>query len=199
MESTYIIGQGGHGKVIASILELNDIKIGGYYDDSDNYVDNRVGTIRSLLISPKDGNYICGIGDNQTRSSIVSLFDPDELKWINAIHPSAIIAKNVVIGNGCVIGPGAIIQPGAKIGNHVIINSNALVEHDCSIGNFSHIAPSVTLCGNITIGERVLIGAGSTIIPKKTVGDDTIIGAGSTVIRDIPSNVKAVGSPARII
>jgi len=195
---TYIIGHGGHSKVIANILELNGVKISGYYDDdNDRSIINHIGTIEDLIKSPKPGVYICGIGDNHIRSKIVSQLS--NLQWINAIHPSAIIAKDVPIGVGCVICPGAIIQPGSKIGDHVIINSNAVVEHDCSIGNFSHIAPGSTLCGNITIGERVLLGAGSTVIPKKNIGHNVIVGAGTTVIRDIPSNVKVVGSPARII
>jgi len=196
MEPVYIIGIGGHSKVIANILELNQMPIDGYYDDysSDPRV---VGKIQDLFENPKPGVYICGIGDNHIRSNIVSQLS--HLSWINAIHPSAIIAKNTQIGVGCVICPGAIIQPGAKIGNHVIINSNAVVEHDCSIGNFSHIAPGSTLCGTITIGEKVLLGAGSTVIPMKNIGHNVIVGAGSTVIRDIPSNVKVVGSPARII
>ncbi|HQB40063.1 MAG TPA: hypothetical protein PL053_12440 [Deltaproteobacteria bacterium] len=44
-----------------------------------------------------------------------------------------------------------------------------------------------------------MVGAGSTIIPNLNIGENVVIGAGSTVISDLPDNVTAVGSPARII
>lgn len=200
MESIYIIGHGGHSKVITDILKLQNKSILGYYDD-DTSKDDVVASIEYLKLKPKIGhfNYICGIGDNQIRSKIVTYINHENLNWINAIHPSAIISVNSKIGIGCMIGPGVIIQPDVEIGNHVIINSNAVIEHDCKIDDFCHIAPGSILCGNVTIGEKTLVGAGSTIIPKIKVGSNVIIGAGSTVIRNIPSNVKVAGSPTKNI
>jgi acetyltransferase-like isoleucine patch superfamily enzyme len=32
-----------------------------------------------------------------------------------------------------------------------------------------------------------------------TIGENSVIGAGSVVAKDIPANVVAVGSPARVI
>ena len=32
-----------------------------------------------------------------------------------------------------------------------------------------------------------------------TIGDNTTIGAGSVVVKDIPSNVVAVGNPCKVI
>ena len=42
-------------------------------------------------------------------------------------------------------------------------------------------------------------GAGVTVLPGVTIGDNVVIGAGSIVTKDIPSNVVAVGNPARVI
>lgn len=38
-----------------------------------------------------------------------------------------------------------------------------------------------------------------TIVPGVTIGDNTVIGAGSVVVKDIPSNVLAVGNPCKPI
>ncbi len=39
----------------------------------------------------------------------------------------------------------------------------------------------------------------SIIIKGVTIGDNSIIGAGSVVTSNIPSNVIAAGSPARVV
>jgi maltose O-acetyltransferase len=51
----------------------------------------------------------------------------------------------------------------------------------------------------ITIGNNVWLGGGVIVCPGVTIGDNTVVGAGAVVIRDLPANVVAVGSPARII
>ena len=51
----------------------------------------------------------------------------------------------------------------------------------------------------IHIGKNVWIGSNSTILSGVTIGDNAVIGAGSVVTKDIPENMIAVGSPARVI
>ena len=50
----------------------------------------------------------------------------------------------------------------------------------------------------ITIGNNVWIGGGAVICPGVTIGDGVVIGAGSVVTRNLPDNVFAAGSPARV-
>jgi maltose O-acetyltransferase len=51
----------------------------------------------------------------------------------------------------------------------------------------------------ITIGEEVWLGGGVIVLPGVTIGDRTTVGAGSVVAKDLPADVLAVGSPARVI
>jgi len=51
----------------------------------------------------------------------------------------------------------------------------------------------------ITIGDNVWLGGGVIVCPGVTIGDNTVVGAGAVVVRDLPANVVAVGSPARVI
>ena len=51
----------------------------------------------------------------------------------------------------------------------------------------------------ITIGNNVWLGGGAIVCPGVTIGDNTVVGAGSVVTRDLPANVLAMGSPARVI
>lgn len=51
----------------------------------------------------------------------------------------------------------------------------------------------------ITVGNNVWFGGSVTVLPGVTIGDNTVIGAGSVVVKDIPSNVVAVGNPCKVI
>lgn len=49
----------------------------------------------------------------------------------------------------------------------------------------------------VVIGNNVWIGNNVTILKGVKIGDNVIIGAGSIVNKDIPSNMLAVGNPAK--
>lgn len=52
---------------------------------------------------------------------------------------------------------------------------------------------------SIIIGNNVYIGSNALVLPGITIGDNVIIGAGAIVTHDIPSNVVAIGIPAKPI
>lgn len=201
-----IIGAGGQGRVVASILIANGGKIKGFLDPSfekahEQYVLNypMLGNNNSIKeYSSHSINLALGIGDNLKRKEFFSQIVSEH--FLNPIiHPSAKLELNVEIDIGSVIAVGAIICVEARIGKAVIINSGSIIEHECQIHDFCHISPGVQLGGRVTIGECTHIGIGATVIDKVNIGKNSIIGAGSVVINDIPDNVIAVGVPARII
>lgn len=51
----------------------------------------------------------------------------------------------------------------------------------------------------IKVGNHCWLGANVSVTPGVTIGDNTIIGAGSVVTHDLPANVIAAGSPAKVI
>ncbi len=50
----------------------------------------------------------------------------------------------------------------------------------------------------ITIGPNAWLGGGVIVLPGVTIGENTVVGAGSVVTRDLPADVVAIGSPARV-
>jgi acetyltransferase-like isoleucine patch superfamily enzyme len=62
-----------------------------------------------------------------------------------------------------------------------------------------HIAPGAILAGCVAVGECSLVGARVVVLPHRRVGKNVVIGAGAVVTRDIPDDVVAYGSPARVI
>lgn len=51
----------------------------------------------------------------------------------------------------------------------------------------------------IVIEDNVWLGGGAIVLPGVTVGANSVVGAGAVVTRTLPSNVVAVGNPARVI
>lgn len=115
---------------------------------------------------------------------------------VSVIHPSAVIADNAILGEGCQCMAGAIINPLAIFGRQCIINTNASVDHECVLGDEVELAPGATLCGQVTVENDAWIGAGVVVLPRITIGKGAIVGAGAVVIRDVPSGVTVVGVPA---
>ncbi len=151
----------------------------------------------------KNSNLLIAASGRNTRIKIFNFFNKQynisQQHYSNLIHPKTIIANNINIEKGCLIGPGVTIAPFAQIGNLVNINRNSSIGHHTVVGNFVNINPGVTICGKIKIGNGVTIGAGATIIDNLEIGENTIIGAGSVVTKSIPANVLAYGCPAKII
>jgi acetyltransferase EpsM len=193
---TYLIGAGGHARVIADILLSSGHAPAAFLDDAPK--PNRIydiPVIQGLDLPEPTASVIIAVGDNFLRSILAARYS----RFAVAIHPSAQVSRHAEIGPGSVVMAGAIINAGARVGAHCIINTRAAVDHDCFIADFAHVAPGATLGGNVQIGSGSMIGLGANVIHGLVIGAHTVIGAGSTVTRNVPDNVVAFGSPARVL
>ena len=194
----FLYGASGHAKVILEILEMQNKKVKGIFDDNKNVTQLFDYSVQAY---PNDfdvinDEMIISIGNNSIRKKISAGLD---VTFGTALHPFASISLRSKIGEGTVVMAGVIINADAQIGKHCIVNTNASIDHDCVIEDFVHISPNAALCGNVTIGEGTHLGAGTVIIPGVQIGKWCNIGAGSVVIRNIPDFSTAVGNPSRII
>jgi acetyltransferase EpsM len=204
MKKVRIYGAGGHSQVIKQVLELGDVQVSNTFDDKPKqvhhaYSSGDIGTgVRDAHHDfPHEGDpVIIAIGNNRERAEIAGYLKSDIEK---AIHPSAIIAENAVIGPGTVVFAGAIVQPNTVIGKHVIINTAASIDHDNIIGDFAHISPKAALCGHVEVGEGSHVGVGAVVIPKVKIGKWCKIGAGAVIIKDVPDFATVVGNPGKVI
>lgn len=186
-----IIGAGGHGKVIADIVRASGDEMVGFLDDD---LDRKpLGPISDY--SKYDLEFVIGIGNADVREELSSL----PCKWYTAVHPSAVISPETVIGEGTVIMPNAVVNAGSIIGQHCIVNTGAIVEHDNRIDDFAHISVGVRMGGTVHIGKKTWVGIGATVINNINICDNCIIGAGAVVIRDILKKGTYIGIPARMI
>lgn len=201
MNAAYILGAGGHGKVVLSTLRSAGIAVQGFFDEAPDLAGKIICGLPvfgnfDAFEDRHHSNAVIAVGNGAHRRMIASRFT--FVTWIVAEHSRAWVDSTASVGDGSVVCAGAVIQPDTMIGVHCIINTGATVDHECRIGSFCHICPGVHLGGNVTVGEGSWIGIGSQVIQGVTIGQNVLIGAGSTVIRDIPDNAVAMGSPARV-
>ena len=191
----YIIGAGGHAKVIIEIIEEMGEKVLAV-NDNDPKREILLGYPVSNQLPTPDSVAVIGIGNNRIRKKIALEIN---VPFKKAIHPKANLSSRCVIGDGTVVMAGATINSETVIGKHCIINTNASVDHDCVLADFVHVSPGSSIAGGVTIGEGSHIGIGSSIIPGIKIGQWVTIGAGAAIVEDVPDHAVVVGVPGKII
>lgn len=210
MEDIILLGFGGHAKSAIDCIERQGkYRIVGVLDREER----RKVSYRGYQVIGQDEDLdrfhqqgiknafvtVGFLGQSMVRDRLY-----EELKRIgyelpNIIDPSAVIARDVVLGEGNLIGKLAVLNADAKIGNMCIINSGAVIEHECVVGNFSHVSVGTILCGGVSVGSHTFVGAGSTLIQGITVGSDCIIAAGTTVRKAVKDHEMVYEMNARRI
>ncbi len=210
MKNLVLLGGGLHANYCADIIEKNgDYQIIGIIDSKASIGSNLYGykvigrqeNIKELI---ETYNIDCGlisIGDNWSRKIVhehILKIMPD-FEFINALHPSTIIGKNVELGIGIVSMAGTILNPGCKIGDFSFFATGAQLDHDSTVGQYASISAGSVTGGKVNIGKCSAITLGVTVIDRINIGENVIVGSGSLVLNDIPDNVLVYGHPAKII
>ncbi len=204
-----ILGAGGHGRVVLDILlQSAHHQVVGFLDNNPNIHGRRVdgipvlGAIDDLAHVAHQGDVtgvIVAIGDNGVRRGLAREVDATGIDLINAIHPSATLAHNAMLGRNVVVAAGVVVCAHCQIGDSVILNTGCIIDHQTMIGEGTHICPGVRIAGRVTVEPGTFIGIGATIIPKITLGCECIVGAGAVVIDDVPPMATVIGVPAHQI
>ena len=147
-----------------------------------------------------DGGLIT-IGDNWGRYYVAEEIKKrvPNFNFVNGIHPSVIIGKNVKIGCGIIAMAGCIFNPASHIGDFTFFATGAQVEHNCYIDDFASISAGSVTGGYVKLGKYSAIALGVTILDRIEIGENTVVGSGSLVLKNLPSDVLAYGNPAKII
>lgn len=204
-----ILGAGGHSRVLIDILKSNDIPIEGITDPDSNLHGKRVmgvpvigGDHFVLEYQPDSILLVNGLGlikQNSKRRQIYEFFNGQNYRFLNVIHPRAVLASDVEIAEGVQIMAGAVVQTATSVGANTIINTMSGIDHECQIGSHVFIAPGVTISGGVTIGDDVFIGAGATVIQGVRIGKNSMVAAGAAVTCDVPEGVTVMGVPAKVV
>lgn len=203
-----IVGAGGHGREILDVVEaINEVRptfeVLGFLADGHGVHEplaRRAARILgpSSLLENLEADYVVAIGDPAARAAVDRAF-MDRATAPILVHPSATVGSDVHLGPGSVVMAGARLTTNIVAGRHVHLNVNSTISHDCRIGDYVTLSPGCSLSGAVVVGDFAYFGTGAVVIPGVVIGARTMVGAGAVVIRDLPSDVTAVGVPAKPI
>ena len=119
------------------------------------------------------------------------------------------VRENTRAGACFQIGTLSEIQGDCTVGDYVRFQSNVFVGKRTNIGNFVWILPYVVLTNDPTPPSNVLLGcvvedfasiaAASVVLPGVTVGHHSLVAAQACVTKNVPPNMVAAGTPARVV
>lgn len=114
---------------------------------------------------------------NRIKEEKYNFFKNLGYSFANFIHPTAVIEKNVTLGDNLFIGAFTYINYNAVIHNNVYIGNSSLIGHHCVIENNCYIASS-KIAGYVHIKQNCFLGMNSAIRDKAIIGEYSIIGIG---------------------
>lgn len=201
-----ILGAGGHARVLLAALDALGAKVIGCVCPSapDSHWpanipwlggDDCLAGLDSKNVVLVNG--VGSIGSTTLRRKVYDSAKERGFGFSTVVHPTAILAGGVTLGEGAQVMAGVVLQTGVTIGANAIVNTGAVVDHDTSLGPHSHVAPGVCLSGGISVGVGAHVGTGASVIQGIVIGDAALVAAGAVVIRDVAVGERVGGVPAR--
>lgn len=203
IKSIYVVGAGGHGKVVLDALrsthgQAYDIRVrdGAHKLQGQSLLGYPI-KVPATAAEMEGQLFHIAVGNGKARQSLFHVLRGMRALPLSVIHTASSVSRFARIGEGSFIAAQSVVAAAASIGHGVIINHGAVVDHDCAVGDFSHIAPNATLGGGVIVGSGVLVGAGANILPGISIGNWALIGAGAVVTANVNPGETWVGVPAR--
>jgi sugar O-acyltransferase (sialic acid O-acetyltransferase NeuD family) len=210
MENPVIIfGAGTLGKLALDIFNRNSVLVFGFLDDDKKLHQTEIGGIVVLgetdddgflkLIGQKTEAFVAIENTKEKQKIVKMLIDRRKVMPINAIHDSAVVSADAIIGHGNLVAARAVVNPYAKVGNHCIINAASVVDSQAIVGDYVQIGVGAIINSEAEIADGVFIGSGAVIVSSIKIGKNARIGAGSVVVEDVEAGSTVFGNPAKKI
>ena len=208
MKSIVVLGAGGYAQEVAWVIDDINARtptwdLLGYIDPASPkkkgqtlYGRTILGGFEAASTLPPGVWFACGIGQPASRKTESEAAEARGWRPTALVHPSAILARYVSIGDGTIIGAGSIVAPNAQIGRHCAINLHASVGHDSTLGDFCVLSPGVRISGHAQLGAESFVGANASVYVKRRMGRGATLGANSFLVTDLAAGASALGIPA---
>lgn len=213
MKDIVIIGAGGFGREVASLLKrINKVDptwhLHGFYDDdqeskpkgSRNEYGEILGTIDDLNRTNILMHVIIAIGSPKMLKKIRERLDNPLIVFPNIIAPEASIldSDNYEIGEGNIISSFASISCHVKMGSFNVLNNRVSFGHDAQIGDYNVFMTASRISGSTNIQSGNLFGVASIVIPGVHVGEGVVLSPGSVLVRKPKDHSTYIGNPAKL-
>jgi sugar O-acyltransferase (sialic acid O-acetyltransferase NeuD family) len=212
MNDIVIVGMGGHGREVLSIIgAVNAVADGpiwrpvGFVDDKPSAANRErvdrlgltcLGPVDWLADLPPTTHVAVAVADPDARARVVNRIAPFARPYASLVHPLAMLGPDTVTAEGLVVFAGARVTTNVALGRHVHINQNATIGHDCVLGDFVTVNPLAAVSGECHLEAGVLVGTTAAILQGRRVGAGSTVGAGACVVKDVPPGVVVKGVPA---
>lgn len=157
-----------------------------------------LSTVADYEIEEKDV-FFCAIGNVNDRRKTTEIILAKGGKFINLIHPTAIISPSARIGVGVAVKAFSSIASDVTVGSFVYMQSSVILGHDVVIGDYCHLNSFVFCAGYVKIEDLCVINAGAKLIQNVKVGTGATVGIGSIVLTRVKAGTTVFGSPAKKI
>lgn len=97
---------------------------------------------------------------NAAFTKIVEKLTPPPVPFSPGIHPTAVIGRDVTLGEGVSIQPFAVIEGGAQIGDRTVIGAHSYLGNAVRVGADCVLSPRVVVGSRCIIGNRVILHSG---------------------------------------
>lgn len=190
-----IVGAGALARITAEILSSDrNIELVGLVHSSEPEDEMALlgypvlGDHSTLEVSVERGigGAVVAVGDNAIRERHYYELRDLGYELIKAVHHSALVASDSVLGDGVIVGPGAIISTGCKLGDNTVVQAGAVLGVGVETGENVHIREGVTLGGACVLQRNAYVGVGATIAARVVVGKNATVSPGSSVVEDVP-------------
>lgn len=157
----------------------------GFYDDAHAVLadDIRgypvlgdVGMLKSML-SVEPVRVIVAVTSNRDRLRIANAVRGLGGQFADAVHPTAYVSDEAVLGDGTVVAAAAVVQPDATVGSHCCLGPGAVVERDAVVGAGSWVSAGAVVGPGARVGARSVLGHNAAVGRKAVVEADAEIGA----------------------
>lgn len=82
---------------------------------------------------------------------------------VPAIHPTAVVGDDVVLGAGVDVAPYVVIGAGARLGDGVTVGAHCVIGAGSQVGERSRLHPHVVLYDNTVLGRDVVVHSGARL------------------------------------
>lgn len=214
MNNVVIVGAGGFGREVASLLKrTNKLKptwnLLGFYDDNTellpkgtrNEYGEVLGTVEDLNKVIEPVSVILAVGSPRALKVIRERLTNPRLSFPNIIAPDAHVLDedNYEMGEGNIMSSFSSISCHVKLGSFNILNNRVSFGHDVEIGDYNVFMTASRISGSSHIGNGNLFGVGSIVIPGMKVGEGVTVSPGSVIMRKTKDGSTYVGNPAKIL
>jgi sugar O-acyltransferase (sialic acid O-acetyltransferase NeuD family) len=156
-----------------------------------------IATLAETEFQPRAGHhYAMGFAGAGQAPWVEALRKRHSLEFSTLTHPSAVVSRSAVVGQGCVVCAGAIVAAEATLGEHVTLNRGCTVGHHASLGDYSVVQPGANVASFVRVGRGAMVGLGASVLQDRTIGEFAQVAAGAIVTGDVPERTLVAGVPA---